>query len=124
MTASSAAPPNATVSTTASPSIPFRPETTSAADGAIHALLATSLLLAACLGALLYAKKRGWLNKWIPAPNASGREAALRTTGVLRLSQKTSVYQVTDGQHEFLVVETAGAAQVVVLPKEGTDGRE
>lgn len=121
MNAGDTVQPKSSAMTTAVHSIPFRSEEASVGGSAVHALLVTSLLLAACLVVLLYAKKQGWLKKWVPTSQPGDKQDAFKVAGALRLSQKTSVYRITDGQHLLVVVESAGTAQIVVLPKGDTN---
>ncbi|MEG3184662.1 hypothetical protein [Novilysobacter erysipheiresistens] len=96
--------------------IPFRPETEGVTGQLVDVLLVLALLLSACLGAVWFAKKRGWLDKWIGAA-ATGRpsQASLRVEQVLRLSPRTTLYQVKDADRGYLIVESTATARIIPL---------
>ena len=120
--AQAAVPTQAAVQTqpaVAAQPIRFRAEGGSVADSATGVLLVLALLLGGCLAALLWAKKKGWLDRWIAhagagAPGAGG----LRVEQSLRLSPRTVLYRVGDGRERYLVVESTVSAQLTAL-----DGR-
>lgn len=111
MATASAQRPDATVR-----AIPFRDEGPGLASQAVDVLLVLILLLAACLGIALYARKRGWLDRWTGAraktPPARG---SLQVEQMSRLSPKTTLYRVNDADRRYLIVESSVAVQVVEL---------
>ncbi|HEY2346791.1 MAG TPA: hypothetical protein VGH80_13095 [Xanthomonadaceae bacterium] len=98
--------------------IPFRPESHGIASDAGSVLLALTALLAVFLVVLLFARKKGWLNRWIVDPAATGPSGTkLRVEQVLRLSPKTLVYRVSEGPERYLIVESTAQAHLHVEPR-------
>lgn len=110
--------------------IRFREEGGSVADSATGVLLVLVLLLGGCLALLLWAKKKGWLDRWIANAGASAPDAGgLRVEQALRLSPRTVLYRVGDGRERYLVVESTVSARLTALdgragaaPAAGPDG--
>lgn len=93
--------------------IGFRDEHESVADSAVGVLLVLVVLLGACLGGLLFAKRKGWLNRWLPAPSGAADDASrLRVEQVLRLSPRTVLYRVADERNRYLILESTASAQL------------
>lgn len=93
--------------------IGFRDEHASVADSAVGVLLVLVVLLGACLGGLLFAKRKGWLNRWLPAPSGAADDASrLRVEQVLRLSPRTVLYRVADERNRYLILESTASAQL------------
>lgn len=107
-----ASPP---MSGTTSQAIPFRPEHRGSGSSAVDVLLILALLLGSFVAALWFARKKGWLDRWIVAAPGirATKRAGLELEQVLRLSQKSALYHVNDGSTRYLVLESAGAAQVL-----------
>jgi hypothetical protein len=103
------------MSGTTSQAIPFRPEYRASGSNAVDVLLILALLLGSFVVALWFARKKGWLDRWIVAAPGIGatKRAGLELEQVLRLSQKSALYRVNDGSTRYLVLESAGAAQVL-----------
>lgn len=106
--------------TTASTSQPiaFRSDEGDIGSSLIHVLLITALLLGAVLGALVFAKRRGWLQRWTgtPVPGAmpAAGAGALKVEQRLRLSARTTLYRVADGDRRYVVVESIGGVHLAV----------
>lgn len=108
-----AAPATAPVALHGAAPIGFRDEHESVADSAVGVLLVLVVLLGACLGGLLFAKRKGWLNRWLPAPSGAADDASrLRVEQVLRLSPRTVLYRVADERSRYLIVESTASAQL------------
>jgi len=75
----------------------------------------TLLLLAATAGAAFYARKRGWLDRWLAVPTTADAAGKRRLAVVerLALSRKTTLIRVRDGERELLVLESTGGAQML-----------
>lgn len=87
--------------------IPYRAESAVGAAGAATPFLVTVVLLGACIAALHYAKRRGWLARWVvPPPTRPQGDAPLRVEHALRVSARTTVYRVRDGDRTWLLVES------------------
>ena len=107
------APAAAAGAHTAAAPIGFRSERDSLADSAVGVLLVLVLLLGACLGGLLLAKRKGWLNRWLPTPGGADAAASrLRVEQVLRLSPRTVLYRVADERSRYLILESTASAQL------------
>jgi hypothetical protein len=98
----------------ATPAAPigFRPEGPAGGVNAGSGLLVAAALLAAATVALVYAKRRGWLRAWVADDTTAVAAQSLCIASRLRLSPRTVVYEVVDGERRFHVVEST--AQVVV----------
>lgn len=93
--------------------IPFRDDGGSAASSITAALLVTVLMLALLALAAIYARKRGWLDRWVGQTRAAHAKPSMQVAQVLRLSPRTTLYRVHDGTRVLLVLESAVNAQVV-----------
>lgn len=114
-TQSSVARPATTTATSAT-AIPFRPEADGVTSQMVDVLLVLALLLTACLGAVWFAKKHGWLDRWMGIA-ATGRasQAPMRVEQALRLSPRTTLYRVKDAGRGYLIVESTATARIIPL---------
>jgi LPXTG-motif cell wall-anchored protein len=88
------------------PPIHFRPETGESGASIGTALLIALLLLAAATAALVWAKRKGWLQAW--TTGVSGENAsAPRVLAKLRLSPRTVLYEIQTEQGPMHVVESS-----------------
>ena len=94
--------------------IQFRPESAGLATQAGASLLVAVLLLACALAFALYARRKGWLARWVGGTQGNTTTAGLRVAESLRLSRRTVVYRLV-GEREYLVVESDVNARVVPL---------
>lgn len=103
------------MSGTPSQAIPFRPEYRGSGSNAADVLLILALLLGSFVAVLWFARKKGWLDRWIVAAPGVGatKRAGLELEQVLRLSQKSALYRVNDGNTRYLVLESGDAVQVL-----------
>lgn len=112
---------SATATAKPAPSVPahgiaFRPEGASGAADATGVLFALVALLAAAVAALWFAKRKGWLDRWVGAGVvAKSGTASLRIERSLRLSPRTVVYRIVDGDAAYLVVESSANARLTAL---------
>jgi hypothetical protein len=105
---------------TAAP-IPFRQTSVASGADAVGALGITVALLAAAAAAAIFARKRGWLDRWAATPaGAAASTRRLAVTETLRLSRATTVYRLMDGAHEYLVLESSASARLL----RGEPGKE
>lgn len=113
MTHASAAPVQATA-TVAPPAIPFRKSAATSAPEVLG-LLATTLVLLAATGAILwYLRRRGWLDRWVgatPVTLPAGKRLVILES--LRLSRLTTVHRIGDGDRVFLLAESSGHVHLV-----------
>ncbi|HEY2346302.1 MAG TPA: hypothetical protein VGH80_10525 [Xanthomonadaceae bacterium] len=104
----------------AAQAIPFRPESHGITSDAGSVFLVLTVVLAVFLIVLLFARKKGWLNRWIAEPAVTGPSGTkLRVEQVLRLSPKTLLYRVSEGPERYLIVEST--AQVHLHPERVTE---
>lgn len=104
------APATGTAAAAAQPPIAFRPEGPSAGAHAGSSLAVALALLAVVTVLLAHARRRGWLRAWVDPPATT--DSRLHVASRLRLSPRTVVYEVRDGEARFHVVEST--AHVVV----------
>jgi hypothetical protein len=98
--------------------IPFRPETQSLAGDAWGVLGVLVLLLAAMVGLALFAKRMGWLERWIVrSPAAAAQAAGLHVDSSLRISARTTVYGLSDAHGRYLLVQTGTGARLTVVAR-------
>lgn len=108
-----ASAPAAPVRTTAQ-AITYRPESASVAGNAIDVLLMLVLLLGGTLALVLVAKRKGWLRRWtVGATLLSSTGVGLRVEQALRLSPRTTLFRVIDGNRRYLLVESTGTVRFV-----------
>lgn len=102
--------------------IPYRHESADLTGSAASALLVTVALLAGCVAVLWYAKKHGWLSKWISPASARSAVGGMELVQSLRLSPKSTLHKVRDGQRSLLVLEST--VQASVMTGNGDDHHE
>lgn len=106
--------------------IPYRKESSGAGGSLIGVLAITVLMLAVFVVVLRIAKSRGLLDRWIvsaPVGAAANRDGhdAMRVEQSLRVSPRTVLYRIRDGEQRFLLVESI-AANVRLQPlRDGHD---
>lgn len=92
---------------TAASAIAFRPENSRAGMDAGGVLLILAALLAAAVALLWFARRKGWLERWIgPVAPARAEGRMLRIERSLRVSPRTVVHRIIDGASAYLVVES------------------
>ncbi len=99
----------------ASAAIPFRQDHGAATTTVTGALLATVLLLVVAMLVAWYARRRGWLDRWVGQAAPAMPKQTLRMEQALRLSPRTTLYRVRDGSRLLLVVESQVNARVVSI---------
>lgn len=103
--------------------IPFKAENGGATASLALPLLLAVVLLALAVGLLWVARQKGWLRRWSAAPPAAGERAdGLQVEQVLRLSPRTRLYRLRDGEHRFAVLESTAHASIVPLPASSLPG--
>jgi len=102
--------PTVRAAVTAQPSPPaaiaFRQDDGALTDGLLGALVVLVTVLAFVAGALWFAKRRGWLKPWIVEHGPRGPGGRMAVIQRLRLSPRTTVFRVRDGDEEFVLVES------------------
>lgn len=109
------------MSATALQPIPYRTESPVTAGKALSVLGITIALLAAAVGVLLWARKRGWLQRWSMAaavgkPDRNGP----RVLGRTRLGQGSHAYVIEVDGSRFVVVESSRHVNLHALPGESS----
>jgi hypothetical protein len=92
--------------------IPFRK--TAASGPEVFGVLVTTVLVLAAFAALaVFARRRGWLDRWVgQAPLAADNKRRLAVVETLRISRKTTLYRVRNGDSEFLLAESSAPLQL------------
>lgn len=99
---------------TTTQAIAYRPESASVAGSAIDVLLILVLLLGGVLAVALVAKRKGWLRRWtVGATLLSPTGVGLRVEQALRLSPRTTLFRVIDGNRRYLLVESTSTVRFV-----------
>ena len=102
--------------TTASP-IPYRTTSEVSGGDVAGALAATVALLALALFVGWLARRLGWLQRWgVPAIAGTIEPQRLRVEQSLRISTRTVVFRISDGQRDFLLAESRDGVQWLALP--------
>jgi hypothetical protein len=101
--------PSATVQ-----AIPFRKDTVASTPEVFSLLVITLIVLGlfACLA--FYARRLGWLDRWVgPKPQSAincGKKIVILETQ--RISQKTVLYRISNGDNEYLLTESSMQIQL------------
>lgn len=94
--------------------IAYRPETRVLADNALDVLLVLVLLLGGVLALTWFAKQKGWLQRWTTgAVRGAAAKRGLHVEQALRISPRTTLFRVVDGQDRYLLVESTGTVRFV-----------
>jgi hypothetical protein len=105
--------------------IPFRAEHGGEGGQLAGGLLTAVVLLALASVALLHARRKGWLRRWIPAGAAAADKPVQASAGVLlhrqRLSRQTTLYVVDIDGQRIAITESTAQVSTQLLP---TAGRE
>jgi hypothetical protein len=93
--------------------IPFRQDSV-VKSPEVFGLLMTTLIMMALFTALAwYARRRGWLNKWVGVmPQSTSTNKNIVVLEVQRISQKTTLYRVSNGEEIFLLAESSVQIQL------------
>lgn len=108
----------------AATAIPFREASTTSTPEVAGILAITLLVLAAFAGLAWYARRKGWLDRWatkraLLSPGQTG----LVVLESMRLSRKSTIYRVTDGSREYLLVESELNVDLVPVTESGAVGK-
>lgn len=105
--------------TSSSQPIRFRSENDTPTGSFGEVFLMLALLLATFIAAVLIARKMGWLARWGIAATQPDVPAVqqLRVEQTLRLSPRSALYRVRDGEATLLILESNGVAQMVNTPQ-------
>ena len=114
MTAVVNAKPATSPGVSAAPPIPFKKTAVMSGPEVIGTLAITLLVLSAFAALAWYARRRGWLDRWISqAPTAEAGKKKLAVIEVLRVSRKTTLYRISDGGRELLLAESTMQVQLM-----------
>jgi hypothetical protein len=100
--------------------IPFRKTAATSGPEVIGTLAVTLLVLAGFAGLAWYARRRGWLDRWVmQAPSAVAGKRKLSVIEVLHVSRKTTLFRVSDGERELLLTESTVQTHLSPVALEG-----
>lgn len=106
--------------------IPYRKEGSAAGGSLIGVLAITVLMLAVFVVVLRLAKSRGLLDRWIVSgpvgatANRAGHDA-MRVEQALRVSPRTMLYRIRDGERRYVLVESIAANARLHPLRDGDD---
>lgn len=110
---------------TATQAIAYRPDSSGIAGSAGDVLLVLVVLLGATLALALLAKRKGWLQRWtVGASSLVQTRTGLRVEQALRMSPRTTLFRVIDGERRYLLVESSGTVQFIADDSTGAGGGE
>lgn len=102
--------------TTAAPSaIPYRTSAPVSTGSLVTALAITALVLAALIGCVAYARRRGWL-VGVPAGKRMTPDAGIEVRATRRVSMATTAHVVMYRGLEYLVIESGRGYATTVSP--------
>lgn len=100
--------------TTAAGAIPFRSNAVVSGGDLVNSLGLTLLVLALLAATAVYARRRGWLDRWIAPAGADERpRRQLSVVETLVLSRRTRLIRVRKGNQEWLLAESDGRVSVL-----------
>jgi flagellar biogenesis protein FliO len=129
MTAPSAAVSKPVVSkpasTTSAQPIPFRKEGITNTPEVFGLLVTTLLLVGIFAGLAWFARRQGWLDRWVgPKPDSQSIKKKIVVLEAQRISQKTTLYRISNGDNEYLLAESTMQIQLVKKAAEKEVGND
>lgn len=104
----------------AEPVIPYRTASEVSGGDIAGAFGAAIALLVLALAAAWLARRLGWMQRWGVGPAGAPAPAhSLRIEQTLRLSPRTVLYRIADGDQRFLLAETREGVQWLPLAAAG-----
>ena len=100
-------------------SVAFRKEDEGLGSSLIGVMSTLVVLLVLAWLGVLYARRKGWLDRWAVARPAAVPGDGIQVLQTVRLSPRTSVFRLRQGQQEFAVIESPVQIEVKSLPQEG-----
>ena len=86
---------------------PYRETAVVSGSDVVSSLGLSLLLLALLAGSAVYARRRGWLDRWLPqAPNGERPKRLLSVVESLSISRRTRLIRVRRGDTEWLLAES------------------
>jgi flagellar biogenesis protein FliO len=102
------------VSSTSTQPIPFRKEGITNTPEVFGLLVTTLLLVAVFAVVAWYARRRGWLDRWVgPKPDLKSNNKKIVVLEARRISQKTTLYWISSGDNEYLLAESSMQIQML-----------
>lgn len=99
---------------TSAPPIPYRTSAVVSGADVMSSLGLTLLVLALLAAAAVFARRRGWLDRWLPPAGHGDRpKRQLSVVEVLPLSRRTRLLRVRRGDREWLLAESEAGLQVL-----------
>lgn len=108
------------VATGAPAAIPYRTSAPISTGSLVTALAITALVLAALVGCIAYARRRGWL-VGMNAGKRTGPDMDIEVRATRRVSMATTAHVVAYRGLEYLVVESGRGCATTVAPLGGPD---
>lgn len=104
------------------PAIPYRESAQVSGGDIAGAFGAAIVLLALALGLALLARRLGWLQRWgVATGPAKASAQGLRVEQALRISPRTTLFRVADGDRHFLLAESRDGIQWLALPERSAE---
>lgn len=105
--------------------IPFRKDSVTSTPEVFGLLLTTLLLVAVFAAVAWYARRRGWLDRWVgPKPGLQNDKKKIMVLEAQRISQKTTLYRISNGENEFLLAESSLQIQLEKLEAKKESGHD
>lgn len=102
------------VLTTSSEPIPFRKEGITNTPEVFGLLVTTLLLVTVFTIVVWYGRRRGWLDRWVgPKPDSKSNSKKIVVLETQRISQKTTLYRISNGENEYVLAESSSQIQLV-----------
>jgi hypothetical protein len=103
------------VTTGAPPAIPYRTSAPISTGSLVTALAITALVLAALVGCIAYARRRGWL-VGMSAGKRTASDSGIEVRATRRVSMATTAHVVAYRGLEYLVIESGRGCATTVAP--------
>lgn len=101
-------------STTSAQPIPFRKDGITNTPEVFGLLVTTLMLVGIFAGLAWFARRQGWLDRWIgPKPESQNIKKKLVILETQRISPKTTLYRISNGDSEYLLAESTMQLQLI-----------
>lgn len=111
------------VTTAAQSAIPYRTSAPISTGSLVTALAITALALAALVGCVAYARRRGWL-AGVNAGKHTAADAGIEVRASRRVSMATTAHVVAYRGLEYLVIESGRGCATTVAPLGAPDAQQ
>lgn len=109
------------LATTALPApIPFRTAATASGHDLMGVMAVTVAILLMASLAAWFARRKGWLDRWMSSrPIRAAAQQTLRVEQTVRVSRKTALHRIVDGDRRYLLVESDLQVQWLPMSEQG-----